>query len=433
VRQTVGTWIGYVARGLRSVRVNSPLMLLSLGLATVLWAFVTNQENPSVSLPLSDHFQLSSFDPAVNVPRSMVVTGYAPNDVAVTLIGSQQTVNKVKRQDIQLQVDLNGASVNDSALSGVTVEAPVKATVARRGVRVETDPSVVRVTIEPQAHRNVPIKVSLIDAPPVGFELDAPPVSDPDTAAISGLKQNVDAVDALYADLKLTGLSVTTSVTLQLSPRSSDGRAISGITVQPAATTVRVSIKRTIFNRDAFVSVQTHGRPALGYQVQDARSDPPTVTIAGSLDQLNSITTVPTDDVELEGATAEVRRVVALKPPPGITVVNPRTVTASVTIAAARGPGSVLVAPRIIGAVPGESIQLSVSAITVSFLGPMPLVLGIRPGDVVATIDVSGLAAGTYTLEPRVTLPAGLDRDTVNPSRIELVIALPPPSATPVR
>jgi YbbR domain-containing protein len=424
-------WLRGVGRTGRATVANAPLMLLSLGLATVLWAFVTNQENPLERLPIASTFQLSSFGQAVDLPRSMVVTGYDPDSVSVTLVGSRQAVSKVQTADIQLQVDLNGAQI-DTALTEVAVRAPVKGfVIGRSGVRVETSPTEVQVQLAPEERRTVPVKVSLTDAPPVGFELDSPPTSDPDQATISGVKQNVDAVDAVYADLKLTGLSVSTNLTLPLIPRTADGRTISDITVSPSSATVKVAIRRTIFTRDAFVSVTTDGQPAPGYRVQGVVSDPPTVTISGSLDQLNTVTTIPTDIVELEGATQDVKRVVNLRPPPGITIVNPRTITATVSVAAARGPVSLLIAPRVVGALPGETVQLSVPAITVAFEGPLPTILALKPGDVTATIDVTNLDPGVYSLDPKITLPAGLDKDSVTPAKIDVTITAAPVIATP--
>ena len=431
LRDGLGRLLGDTRISARSLWLNSPLMLLSLGLATVLWAFVTNQENPSLRKDVS--FQITSFDP-VNVPKSMLVTGETPGDVTVTLIGPRQAVSAVRTEDIQISVDLAGADANSPGGSGVVVTAPVKASVKRRSsgtVRAQVDPTTVRVTLEPVVRRTVPVKVNSTDAPPIGFELDTQPVADPAEATVSGLRQNVDAVDAAYADLKLTGLSVSASVSLPLSARSSDGRAISAVTVQPATASVKVTIKRTVFNRDVFVAVQTHGKPALGYQVQEAHTDPPSVTIAGGLDTLNGVTTIPTEDVEIDGATQDVRRIVGLKPPPGVTIVTPHSVAATVGISAGRGQGQVLVAPRVTGLSPGASVQFLTTALLLTFSGPQPQVLALKPGDVSALVDVTGLSPGGYSLDPRIGLPPGLDRDSVSPLHVDLIISGPPSAATP--
>ncbi|HEY8819727.1 MAG TPA: CdaR family protein [Dehalococcoidia bacterium] len=419
--------------GVRSLRSNSPLMLLSLGLAIVLWAFVTNQENPSLRKDVS--FQVSSFDP-VNVPKGMLVTRETPNDITVTLIGPRTAVNDVRTEDIQINVDLSGADSNVPGGGAVVYTAPVKASVKQRGggrVRAQLDPTDVRVTLEPVVRRSVSVRINSTDAPPIGFELESQPVADPSEATVSGLRQNVDAVDAVYADLKLTGLSVSTTVALPLSARSSDGRAISGVTVQPSTASIKVAIKRTVFNREVFVSVQTHGKPAVGYQEVEAHSDPPSVTIAGSLDTLNNVTTIPTDDVEIEGATQDVKRVVGLKPPPGVTVVSSRTVAATITIAPGRGQGQMLVAPRVIGLAAGVTAQISTTALVVTFAGPQPQLLALKPADVTATVDVSGLAPGTYSLDPKIGLPQGIDKDSVTPAKVDLVIVSSGSPSTPAR
>ena len=406
-------------------------MLLSVGLATVLWVYVTNGQNPSVKQDIS--FQTSSFEPR-NVPTGLIWTSQTPNDLKVTLIGAESDVKNFPIKDIELYADLAHPREQSQTTTGLVYLAPVVAHVLRhRNVRAEVNPDTVRVTLEPEVKRTVPVRINQVDALPVGFELDPAPVADPAEATISGLKQNVDAVDAVYADLKLTGLSVSTAISLPLTPRSSDGRIISGPTVLPAGASVRVSIKRTVFNRDAFIAVQTHGKPAPGYQIVGVITDPSNVTIQGTLDTLNGVTTVPTEDLEIEGATTDVKHVVTLRPPPGVTAVNPRTVTATVLIAASKGPGSILVAPRIVGVAAGGAVQVITPAVTVSFTGPLPQLLALKPGDITATIDVSGLAPGVYSLEPRIALPPGLDKDSVSPAKVDLTVVAPLPPATPSR
>jgi YbbR domain-containing protein len=435
-----------VRRSVRSLLVNLPLLLLSVGLATVLWAYVSHQQNPT--LPRSLPFKLSSFEPE-NVPKSMIVTGQAPDDISVTLVGPRGAVNAIRSDDVALHVDLS--SLDPNSPGSYTV--PVKATVNKhgnRGIQVTIDPDTVRVTLEQIARRTVPVKVNVTDTPPVGFDLESPPAADPPEAVVSGLKQNVDAVEAVYADLKLTGLSVSTTVPLLLNPRNSDSRTISNVTVQPASASVKVLIARTLFTREAFVAVHTHGNPATGYVTTDEHSDPQSITIRGSLDALNGVTTIPTDDVEIEGATQDVRRVAALHLPPGVAVETspvsaappvtpsavtatpaPSTVVVTISILPERAPGSLAVAPRLLGQQVGQTYQLGTPVLIVTFSGPVPLVLALKPADFTATIDVGGLGPGTYSLDAKILLPPGLDRDTVTPSKVDItIVAVPTPIPT---
>src|SRR5207237_9491243 len=154
--------------------------------------------------------KVTSFDPE-NVPRSMIVSREAPEDVSVTLIGPRGAITAIRSEDVQLHVDLSGLDPNSPG----TYPVPVRATVNKhgnRGIQVNVEPDSVRVTVEQVARRTVPVKVNVTDEPPVGFDLESAPTADPPEAVVSGLKQNVDAVEAVYADLKLTALSVSTTV-----------------------------------------------------------------------------------------------------------------------------------------------------------------------------------------------------------------------------
>src|SRR5690348_10178056 len=146
-----------VRRGVRQLLLTSPLLLLSLGLATVLWAYVTHQENPTLQHSLPP-YKLASFDPE-NVPRSMLVTQESPEAVTVTLIGTRDAVTAISSADVALHVDLSGLYTNSPG----TYPVPVKATVNKlvlRGVRVELDPDTVNITHDQAEMRTGLTKVS---------------------------------------------------------------------------------------------------------------------------------------------------------------------------------------------------------------------------------------------------------------------------------
>jgi YbbR domain-containing protein len=58
----------------------------------------------------------------------------------------------------------------------------------------------------------------------------------------------------------------------------------------------------------------------------------------------------------------------------------------------------------------------------------------MQAGDLVATLDVSGLSPGSYQLTPQVTLPTGVDLVSISPGSVTVVLqapATPAPSPAP--
>jgi YbbR domain-containing protein len=63
--------------------------------------------------------------------------------------------------------------------------------------------------------------------------------------------------------------------------------------------------------------------------------------------------------------------------------------------------------------------------------GPAPIIWSLHPADVDVFLDLSGLAPGTYKLQPEVKLlDPSLQVVTISPEQVEVVIK-PEPTATP--
>lgn len=437
--RTLRTWLVRLHFGGGTLRSNAPLMVLSVALAFLLWGYVTVEQNPS----LTRNFQNVDLhtEQTVNAPTDAVATSLSLKSVDVRVSGPTGQVNDVQTADIQIHLDLSRDSSGAACPPSGTCEVPIRASVSGHN-RVSADavPSTVTVTIQPVVKKSVPVKVNTTDNLPFGFEQSSPPAATPSAATISGIQQNVDAVDAVYADLKLSGLSADTSISLTLNPRDKDGHAISDVDVAPKTAKIQIGIRRSVFPRDVFVSAPVNGSPAPGYAVVSQSVDPTSITISGTLDALSAISTISTDNVDVDGATQDVKRVVALKLPAGITVTSPpqqaqaKTVTATVSIQPVKEPGSMVVAPKVLNVGQGLYVQALTTSLTISFSGPEPQILALKAGDIAVTVDAGGLGPGNYNREPKVTLPQGLDLDTSQPLRVDFVIqALPqtPGSAPP--
>jgi hypothetical protein len=60
--------------------------------------------------------------------------------------------------------------------------------------------------------------------------------------------------------------------------------------------------------------------------------------------------------------------------------------------------------------------------VEVTLQGELPTLRNVSPDQVTATVDLSGLGAGSYRLEPKVAAPAGLKVANISPASIEVVL-----------
>lgn len=406
----------------RSLAANVPLALLSLLLATALWVGVTNAENPSLRRPLPFSVDIHS----LNVPTSMTVTGYRPsNKVRVTLVGPRDAVDSVRPGDLTAQVDLSQPGTSGPPSPG-DYDADVHVSLRQHGVQAEVDPPSVTVSLEATAKRTIPVKIAKVDAPPLGYELADDPAAQPAEATITGSKQQIDSVAAVVASLKLTGLTVSGNQTLSLDPQNSAGNSIGGIRVDPASVGVSVHIRQVLFTRQILVDPRIQGQPAAGYAIAGTKADPATVTVIGPVAVLNQIATAPTDAVDLGGATTDVIRTVNLQLPSGASLADPKSsVVVTISVQPQHSQGSLIVPPKLNGVTAGLIAIPQQPAVVVNYSGPGPAVVRLTPADIAVTLDLTGLGPGTHQVEPKVTLPQGLQVDSLSPDRVTVTLAPP--------
>jgi YbbR domain-containing protein len=130
----------------------------------------------------------------VNIPRSLLPTDVQPAKVSVTLSGAALCRQRWRPEDVSARVDLSRA---DDEIGGAR-EGPSNdpcASMFVAGVRAEARPEGVRVTVERQERRTVPVCVDKIDVPPPGFSIEEPITTEPSEATISGPRRNIDAVE----------------------------------------------------------------------------------------------------------------------------------------------------------------------------------------------------------------------------------------------
>lgn len=397
----------------------APLGLLSLGVAIVVWALVTNSENP---------VDMRGFDvrvEAVSVPRDLVAGGFTPEKVRVDVSGPNNLLRRVRGDEITAQVDLSGSGADNPGQNEFVVRPRVTVKRDRLDSRLDVRPQLdqVEVRLQRQESRRVPVKVTQVGVLPVGYELAGeitldPPVRD---AVVTGAPGNVSAVESVSADVAVDGASVSVSRPVSLDARDSGGRTIGGVTVSPATVNARLNVKQTLFEKQVSVLVQTRGRPKTGFTVTSLRSDPAFVGIVGTLDQINSTSAVLTEPVDLDGADQDLKRSIPLQLP-GVTA-KQQSVVVSVGLQVVRAPGSISAVPRVFNVAPGFIVaQTTPAVVALNVSGPLGDLAALRPTDAVVTIDAGGHGAGTYRLEPKVTLPPSIQLEATVPDRVEVVI-----------
>lgn len=314
-----------IRQAIFSLRYNWGLGLLSVLLAVSLWAFVSERNDPdrTDSVPGAVPVEV------VNVPPDQAVYPALQQSVSVRARAPESLFDDLTGADFRATVDLAGVN-GDEATVDVYVE-PLEADV----VVTDVTPSQVTVKLASLTSTSVPVEIKQLGALPRGFALDGID-SEVTEVTVTGPEQLVTDNIVVEGEINLTGARTSFDQEVPLQARDRQGTAIEGVTLEPDAATVSVQISQVEFSSPFFVRPTVQGAPAVGFRVTGIQVDPPIVNVTGPADVLQTIDAVAgieTEEVNIDGAQADVVRPIALRLPE-----DARTDTPVVTVRVTIGP-----------------------------------------------------------------------------------------------
>ena len=285
---------------MRRAAQEATLLITVVVLALVVWFVIADAENREIETRLGFSLQVEVIDLGSN----LAVVG-DPLPVSVTVVGREGDVESARPEHFKATVSLRNRSAGRHSLP-VRVEA-VEGDVRVRAVQPEAAVVILQETVE----REVPVVVETSNPPPLGFRVGASEVL-PESAIVSGIATEVEAVDSLVARLDLGGATVSVERSVILEARTAGGGAVSQVVVNPRFAQVRVPIEQELFRRTASVLPDITGTPADGYRVRTVRVSPATVDVLVSVDVLDDEVKVLTQPIDISAVDRDVSRAVAL-------------------------------------------------------------------------------------------------------------------------
>ena len=160
------------------------LKVVSLLLATLLWATVSNQASSEIGLDVPLEYR--------NIPSQLEITGDMTNTIQVRLRGSSNVIKGITAKDVSTTIDLGKMRTGEKivALSPQNVQVPFGAEVIR------VNPSTVRFTLERTVTKTVDIVPTMAGQPANGFEVGQAFVN-PNTVEVEGPESLVDMLSAV--------------------------------------------------------------------------------------------------------------------------------------------------------------------------------------------------------------------------------------------
>jgi YbbR domain-containing protein len=241
-------------------------------------------------------------------------------------------------------------------------------------------------------------------------------------------------VVAARADVLIqpSGLNVDQDVALV--PIDALGNPRSPAETSPATARIRVDVISEPETRTLPISPVIVGTPAAGFELVSVSVSPTVTLVEGDIDALTAIAGLDTTAISISGRSDTTTVETALDLPPDIARLDTEPITVTVMFRPVTESRSFTAGIAPEGTAPGLDYELGGVDRVVLVIGGSPPILDslVAADGPVATVDVTGLAPGTYDLPVSATLPDGLRLAAASPPTVSVTItALAAPSASP--
>ncbi len=377
---------------------NLAYKLLSLVLAILLWSYVISTNTsitrtktvynltgyPNGQSTLADRRLALKDDPTK-----------ALSGIAVTVEAPQADYSKVSADNVLVTLDLSNVRTTGNQ------QVPLRATTSYGRVRGIT-PSTLTLAFESLDSRNVSVNTEIVGARSgMWYNVTR---CNPATLTISGASSVVQSIASAKVSVDVSAMESSTIKALPYVLLDAAGEEISQTMLNCSTSSVSVSLdiypaREIPVSTDA-ASVVT-GQPAPGYVLQSLSIQPETLQVAAERELLDGLTELRIEPVSIEGASQSFSARAAISRLSDFKNVSSEQVYVSVNI----------VEESISGYVDDVKVQFQGKAegliatyepLTVLVTGARSVVENLMDSGVTVNVDLTGLDAGTYLLEPTV-------------------------------
>jgi YbbR domain-containing protein len=399
-----------------------PTFLTALILAITVWIIAVTTSDPAENRSYPRNVPIE----IVGQDTNLVMTSDLPSNVSIVLNTPQSVWDKMisTQSTVRAVLDLSG-------LQPGTHIVDLQIQVNIRPVKVVSySPRTVSVTLESLSSKVLPLSLDIRGEPAIGYQVEDP-VVDVKQITVTGPISQVDRVAEVRATLDINQTYEDISRMINVVALDENEVVINDVTLTPDRVEMFLEINQRYGYRNVIVSVNIEGQVADGYRLTNISVIPLAVTVYSSNPQIvNDLPGyVQTMPLNLEGMKDDIDVSLLLDLPEGVLVVGDnRTVLVRVSIAAVQSSMPIANLPiEIIGLPENLQAIIAPEMITLLISGPLPILDGIKPGDIRVVLDLTDYEVGTYQLEPVVELPSEeITVDSIQPGLIDIEVIIAP-------
>ncbi|MFC2029067.1 YbbR-like domain-containing protein [Chloroflexota bacterium] len=405
---------------------NYRTLLLAFLLAIAVWVSAVSASDPDEIRPFPTPVTIEIIGQETN----MLITNDYTKQVEVVLQAPQSVWTQ-----LTTSADTVHAIVDITSLSAGSHQVPIQFQVRVQPTRIiSTSLENLELVLEPLMTLSMPVEIELLGSPSIGYETLDTKLNYEDVI-VSGPESIVNQVVRIGSSLNIAGIKNDLESTVTLQAYTQSGQTVSGVNLSQTFVDVTIPVIQQGGYRDLAVKVVVSGKVAEGYRLTSLLVNPPVITVFSSNPSLVEALPgfVETTQLDLEGVSADFETHLNLLIPDEVTLLGDQNVEVQVGISPIEG--SLIINDRpvsIVGLEAGYIATISPETVDLYLSGPLPVLETMITGEVLVSVDLTGLTAGTYQLTPSVTIVVvGVRVETILPGTVEVIITRGIPTQSP--
>jgi len=406
--------------------------LLAVVLAVLIWIIASQEKDPTIVGTFSTPLPIVR----VNEPPNALVYEQSADSTRVTLRAPQSLWGQLSPDMFKAEIDLAGQPFGQLTL-------PIRVLVVNRAIEfVRSDPATVDLHIEPSTEQGIPVRITTVGDPALGYAAGQVTVTPPEVR-VRGPASFVGKVSTIGGTLGLSGARENVDQSVRVRALDKDGNPVDFVTLSPETVQAHVEVEHLGGFRDLAVKVVVRGQVAPGYRISNVTVNPPIITVFGSSQAIDaSPGFLETAPISVTNAQDDLVERVPLNVPGGLSLLGDNAVQVNVQVEAIQGGVTLQFPVTVQGLRDGLESKLGPENVELILTGPLPKLQTLKPDDVRVVVDLVNLGTGAYQLKPQVIVPQGVVVETMLPATIQVTIGykgtlnlspVPTPGPTPTK
>ena len=300
------------------VQHNLPAKIAALIVAVVLWLYVMNDQNPAMEGTYTVPVTIE------NAPDGYLMNA-ADDTVTIRVRGSRSLFVAADSSDFHARINLSDFTEGERSYA-------VETSIPYGFELVNASPDKITVNLDRMIQKTLRAELTISGSPASGFTVDK--VSQTHEAAtMLGPRSLVNQVTHIVGHINLSGQSSDYTAIVALSPINSEGREVSGVSLQPPSTEVSIKLVRGLTRKVVAVQAKPQSDLSPRLRLEGITVEPSRIEIAGAEDVIGKITSIETEEFSLSEVRETEKRSVKLALPAGVTAADPN-VTVEIKVGA---------------------------------------------------------------------------------------------------